>query len=107
MLVSFPFTNLTIEKLRPAVVVSSNPQEIDVVIAFISSIVPTGKLSATDFLLTPNHPDFPETGLKKASVFKMNKLLTIERTKIVRRLGEVSPAIQKELEGRLKKALGL
>jgi len=107
VLVPFPFTNLTTEKLRPAIVVSSNPQEFDVVIAFISSIVPPGKLSATDFLLAPNHPDFSQTGLKKASVFKMRKLLTIERARIIRRLGEVSPAIQEELEGRLKKALGL
>jgi len=107
VLVPFPFTDLTAEKLRPAVIVSSNPQELDVVIAFISSIVPMGELSATDFLLTVNHPDFTKTGLKKASVFKMRKLLTIERAKIVRRLGEVSPAIQKELDGRLKNGLGL
>ena len=107
VLVPFPFTNLTAGKVQPAVIVSSNPQEIDVVIAFISSIVPMGELSATDFLLTPNHPDFPEAGLKKASIFKMRKLLTIERAKIVRRLGEVSPAIQKKLDGRLKNGLGL
>jgi len=37
----------------------------------------------------------------------MKKLLTIERTKIIRRLGKVSPAIQKELDRRLKEALGL
>lgn len=40
VLVPFPFTNLTTEKLRPAVIVSIDPQETDVVIAFISSIVP-------------------------------------------------------------------
>jgi len=97
VLVPFPFTDLTAEKLRPAVIVSSDPQELDVVIAFISSIVPLGELPATDFLLVPNHPDFPRTGLKKASVFKMNKLLTIERTRIIRRLGEVSTTIQTEL----------
>jgi len=59
-------------------------------------MVPHGELSAGDFLLTPNHPDFPQTGLKRASVFKMKKLLTIERTKIIRRLGKLNPAIQKE-----------
>jgi len=107
VLVPFPFTNLTVEKLRPAIIISSDPQELDVVIAFISSIVPPGELSATDFLLTADHPDFTKTGLKKASVFKMRKLLTIERAKIVRRLGEVNPAIQKKLDGRLKNGLGL
>ena len=107
VLVPFPFTDLTAEKLRPVVVVSAEPQEFDIVIAFISSIVPSGELPVGDFLLAPNHPDFSQTGLKKASVFKMKKLLAIERTKIIRRLGKVSPAIQKELDRRLKEALGL
>jgi mRNA interferase MazF len=107
VLVPFPFTDLTTEKLRPAVIVSVDPQETDVVIAFISSIVPAGELTKTDFLLSSNHPDFPKTGLKKASVFKLKKLLTIERTRTIRRLGNVSPTIQEELDKRLKGALGL
>ena len=107
VLVSFPFTDLSAEKLRPAVIISAEPQESDIVIAFISSVVPPGELPMADFPLAPNHPDFPQTGLKKASIFKMNKLLTIERTKIIRRLGKVSPAIQKELDRRLGEALSL
>lgn len=107
VLVPFPFTNLTTEKLRPAVIVSNDPQETDVVIAFISSIVPPKQLAKTDYLLQPDHPDSLKTGLKKASVFKMKKLLTIDRGKIVRRLGRVSPAIQKELDVRLRDAFGL
>jgi len=63
--------------------------------------------TSTPYLLQPDHPDFPKTGLKKTSVFRMRKLLTIERNKIVRRLGRVSPAIQKELDIRLRDAFGL
>jgi len=37
----------------------------------------------------------------------MRKLMTIERSRIIRRLGRVSPAIQKELDIRLGQALGL
>lgn len=107
MLVPFPFTDLTAEKLRPAVIVSPDPQELDVVIAFISSIMPSGEIAETDFLLTPDHPDFAKTGLKKSSVFKMKKLLTIDRTKLIRRLGRVSPPIQDQLDRRLRDALGL
>ena len=107
VLVPFPFTDLTAEKLRPAVIISPEPQELDVVIAFISSMVPSGELAETDFLLTPDHPDFSKTGLKKVSVFKMKKLLTMERTKLIRRLGRVSSAIQEELDRRLRNALGL
>jgi len=107
VLVPFPFTDLAAEKLRPAVIVSPDPQELDVVIAFISSIVPSRETAETDFLLTPDDPDFAKTGLKKSSVFKMKKLLTIDRTKLVRRLGRVSPPIQDELDRRLRNALGL
>jgi len=107
VLVPFPFTDLTVEKLRPAVIVSAEPQKVDIVIAFISSMVPPGELPVGDFLLTPNHHGFSQTGLKRASVFKIKKLLTIERTKIIRRLGKLNPAIQKELDSRLKKVLGL
>jgi len=107
VLVPFPFTDLTTEKLRPAVIVSVDPQETDVVIAFVSSIVPPGEPTKTDYLLQPSHPDFPKTGLKRASALKMKKLLTIERSRIIRRLGKVSPAIQKELDIRLRDAFGL
>jgi len=107
VLVPFPFTDLTTEKLRPAVITSIDPQETDVVIAFISSVVSPTELAKTDYLLQRDNPDFAKTGLKKTSIFRMRKLLTIERTRIVRRLGRVSPAIQKELDMRLRHAFGL
>lgn len=40
ILIPFPFTDLTSAKVRPAVVISSNPQEEDVIVAFISSVIP-------------------------------------------------------------------
>jgi mRNA interferase MazF len=107
VLVPFPFTDLTTEKLRPAVIISVDPRRIDVIIAFIFSVVSPGELSETDYLLHQDNPDFVKTGLKKTSTFRMRKLLTIERSRIIRRLGRVSPAIQKELDIRLRQAVGL
>jgi mRNA interferase MazF len=107
VLVPFPFTDLTAEKLRPAVVISVDPQKVDVIIAFISSALSPAEVSGTDYLLSQDNPDFAPTGLKKDSTFRMRKLLTIERGKIIRRLGRVSPTIQKELDTRLKRAVGL
>ena len=107
VLVPFPFTDLTTEKLRPAVIISVDPQGIDVIIAFISSAVSPKELSETDYLLRQDNPDFVKTGLKKTSTFRMTKLLTIERSRIIRRLGRVSPAVQKELDIRLRQAVGL
>jgi len=107
VLVPFPFTDLTTEKLRPAVIVSVDPQRIDVIIAFISSVVSPEDLAETDYVLRQDDADFLKTGLKKTSTFRMRKLLTIERSRIIRRLGRVSPAIQKELDKRLRRAVGL
>ena len=107
VLVPFPFTDLTTEKLRPAVIISVDPQGIDVIIAFISSVVSPKELSETDYVLRHDDADFVRTGLKKTSTFRMRKLLTVERSRVIRRLGRVSPAVQKELDIRLRQAVGL
>lgn len=106
VLVPFPFTDLTSSKVRPALIVSANPQADDVIITFISSAV-TKELGKTDFLLTANNPNFSPTGLKRDSVFKMGKLLTISSFLILRRLGRTTPTLQRELDKLLKKALNL
>jgi len=106
VLVPFPFTDLSSSKVRPAVIVSSNPQTEDITIAFISSVVPK-VMGNTDFIVNSNHLDFALTGLKKTSVFKMGKLLTIHNTLILRFLGQTSSDIQGKLDILLKKALSL
>ena len=75
VLVPFPFTDLTTEKLRPAVVISADPQKTDVIIAFISSVVSPAELSETDYTLSRDNPDFTRTGLRKDLTFRMTKLL--------------------------------
>lgn len=105
VLVPFPFTDLSKEKVRPAVVISVE-NDIDVSVAFISSMIPQ-ESTATDFVLTESNPDFSVAGLERSCVFKMNKVITLERSKILRRLGKVSPSIQKELDIRFKLAFGI
>ncbi|KJU83678.1 PemK-like protein [Candidatus Magnetobacterium bavaricum] len=103
VLVPFPFTDLSCQKVRPALVLTPDLKSTDVVIAFISSCTQQ-KVLSTDYILDLRHTDFPATGLKKTSVFRMNKLLTVQRSLITRRLGKVSPAIQDELD---RSAIGL
>ena len=105
VLVPFPFTDLTSSKVRPAVIVSADPQGEDIIIAFISSVLTPSR--NVDFLLAADNPDFRETGLKKDSLFKMDKLLSIHKGLILRYLGRISVGIQQKLNERLKAALGL
>ncbi len=40
VLVPFPFTDLSGQKLRPAVIISPDPVGEDILLAFISSVIP-------------------------------------------------------------------
>jgi mRNA interferase MazF len=73
VLIPFPFTDLTATKLRPALILYEG--EKDVVAAFISSR--TEKPKQTDITVEEKHPEFKQTGLKLASVIKLDKVATI------------------------------
>lgn len=105
VLVPFPFTDLTAHKVRPAVVISLDPKE-DVLVAFISSVIPDHPAS-TEWVLPMDHPEFHVTGLKCASVIKADKLLTIHRSLILCRLGHLGPESQATLDQRLLIAVGV
>ena len=102
VLTPFPFTNLSGMKRRPAVVVSGSKKTgDDVIIAFISSVV-VEPVKDTEYILDVGHPDFKETGLKKRSVFKMDKVVTIEKGIIIGEIGKVSDSILQEMNKKLK-----
>jgi mRNA interferase MazF len=105
VLTRFPFTDLSGSKRRPAVIISGPAKTgSDVIVAFISSkVVDTPK--ATEFLLDPNHPDFAETGLKRPSLFKLDKLATVDRSLLVGEIGYLSHDLVQEINRRLWLAL--
>ena len=105
VLVRFPFSDYSTSKLRPALIISKNNEK-DICVAFISSVIPV-ELEKTDFLLTEDDDDFLQTRLKKDSVFKMNKIATLDKSIILGRLGEVSERLQNELDEKLRSTLGL
>ena len=107
VLTQFPFTDLSTTKRRPAVIVSKvNEDKDDVIVSFISSKIPN-EASETDYIINEEHPDFLDTGLFKKSCFKMDKLLTIEKSLFTGEIGEVSDRIMKELDERLRNALAI
>lgn len=108
VLTPFPFTDLSSHKVRPAIVVSSSTRiGSDLILAFISSVFDPSSLLSTDELLLDTDAEFSLTGLKKSSVFKMDKLATIQRKIILGEIGEVSAVLQTKLDEKLKIALDL
>ncbi len=90
VLVRYPFTDLSGLKVRPAIVLT--PDSLltmieDVTCLFISSVVPE-KLLPTDMILEMSHPSFSQTGLKYRSILRAHKLAVLEKTLVLRKLGE-------------------
>jgi mRNA interferase MazF len=86
VLVPFPFTDLSQTKLRPAVVLYTEPTNNDVTLCFITS-QGIDTLFTGEFLLDIADPEFSSTGLKVSSKVRVTRMMTIERKLIARRLG--------------------
>jgi len=109
VLVPFPFTDLSRQKARPAIVLSPsrlNQRSPDVILAAISSKVPTVP-NEFEWVLHRNDSEFAITGLRVSSVVKANKLITIKQSLIYRVLGKVSDQALRELDRRVARAIGL
>ncbi len=78
----------------------------DVIVAFISSVIPSHPRD-TELVFSKNHPDFAASGLIKESVFKMQKLATLNKVIFTGQLGQISDTLMSDLEIKLKKALHL
>jgi mRNA interferase MazF len=77
-----------------------------VVLAFITSQTLPDLLD-TDLALPSTDADFPRTGLHVSSTLRLHRIMTVTVSLIQRELGELSPALQVEVDGRLRKLFSL
>ena len=94
VLIPFPFTDLSGNKLRPALVLAEN--NLDVTVSFITTQLQWQE--PTDILLQPG----PKNGIKKASLVRLSKIATIDRSLIVGMIGSINAAQITELNLKLK-----
>lgn len=109
VLVPFPFTDLTRQKARPAVVISSerfNASSADVVLVAISSRLPASP-NDTDLIMRHSSTGFQATGLRVSSVIRTTKLVTLQQSLIYTTLGKLDSRMIGEVDGRLARAVGL
>lgn len=78
----FPFTSGIVSKIRPALVLFDLQQ--DAVICRITSVKHTGTFDVTLM-------DWEAAGLLKPSVARLDRLVTAEKTVLLRSLGVLSP----------------
>jgi mRNA interferase MazF len=103
VLVPFPFDDFSSTKVRPALCLTDpiGPFR-HVILAFLTSQQVTPLLD-TDLELAPTHPDFPLTGLNERGTVRLHRLVTTTTSLIRRELGTLSPALQLEVDARLRK----
>jgi len=102
VLVNFPFTDLQSAKVRPALVLTTRGD--DVIILGIFSKVPE-ELRESWIKLDERSKNFSQTGLKKTSVIKTEKIAVIHRSLIRKELGNLSPELMQEVKKTLLKTL--
>ena len=103
VLVPFPFTDQSAIKRRPAVVVSSRAYHVEradlIIMAVTSQARPAPKLGEVHVT------DWKAAGLIKPSVIKP-VLTTIERSLVIRRLGQLEQEDRQALKGALGAIIG-
>ena len=86
VLVSYPFSDLTGAKVRPAVVVCETQDKYkDLVVCAISSVIPKS-LSVNEILL----PTDNSNNLRTNSIIKVARIFTAKQHDIIFRLGKLS-----------------
>ena len=99
VLITFPFTDLSGSKLRPAVVLTST--SLDLTVCFITSQLRWQE--PTDVLLLPN----PTSGIVKQSLIRTSKIAALDRKLAKGLLGQLVIAEINELNSKLKILLQL
>jgi mRNA interferase MazF len=107
VLTILPFTDLSGQKRRPALIVSpDNRPGDDVIVAFVTRYLGQPLLS-TEVSVLDTDPDFGQTKLKRSSVIKADKLFTIHKNLILGKVAELIPRMMQNVDQALRLALGL
>jgi len=107
VLVPFPFDDLFSNKVRPAVCLTDpiGPHD-HLILAFITSRIPASPLE-TDLVIDSSDPDFASTGLRVSSTLQLHRLMTVTKALLRRELGKLPPAMQAQVNDRLRKLFDL
>jgi mRNA interferase MazF len=93
ILIIFPFTDLSGSKLRPALVLAADKD--DVTVAFITTNLQ--QVNNTDMFLQKSTTN----GLKKDSLVKMNKIATLDHSLLMGSVGQLVENELKEVDRKL------
>jgi mRNA interferase MazF len=109
VIVDFPFTDTGQAKVRPAVIVQTDRDNLKIRKTVIAMI--TGNLQRrsdpSHLYIDPHDPDGASSGLHFPSLASCNNLFTVEQDSILQVIGHVSDVLKQRLNDCLKAALDL
>lgn len=94
VLIPFPFTDLTGNKLRPALILVHS--ERDITVCFITTQLKWKE--TTDIEISPSKTN----GIKKDSLIRLSKMATIDKSLAIGKLGDLDNKYLTELNKNLK-----
>ena len=106
VVVNFPFDTIKRSKKRPAIVVWARDDNQ----AFTLIMITSKDLSIQrkgEFIISTNHPEFFNTGLRVTSKVRTYRMATLHRSLILGKLGLLGKQLKKELDENIKDAFGL
>jgi mRNA interferase MazF len=109
VLVDYPCAGGTGSKVRPALVIQNDRDNVRLVNTIVAQITGTTHraLQATQVLIDLNTPEGQQSGLRFDSVVNCVNLVTLDKTKILRHLGNLSDVLMRKVSDALKAALAL
>ncbi len=105
ILIPIPFTDLTSQKKRPAVIISNDSynetHEDIVVVALTSNVEPR------DFAVMLTSDELEEGALKVTSMIRADKIYTLNKSIVLKTFGRVKPDILSKIKDSLLKIIEL
>jgi mRNA interferase MazF len=108
VVLSYPFSDLSATKVRPALVVSSdsyNQNSQDAVFILITSNI--SRRGPFDVAVAKTHPEFALSGLRFDSAVRIDKITTLNKRLAAATIGRFGPKLAAEVEKKLRLFLEL
>lgn len=101
VLIPFPFSDLSGQKIRPALVLSKPHKGSDIIVVFITTKHKSGK----DFAITVSPTK--QNGIKVKSVIVCDKIATLDKKIVLGCIGKLELSVQAEVNEALVQVLEL
>ncbi len=103
VLIPIPFTDLTSQKKRPAIIISSdkyNETNEDIVVVALTS-----NIESRNFTITLTTDDLEDGVLKVTSMIRVDKIYTLNKSIVIKTFGRLKPDILAKIKDSILKLI--